>query len=135
MTLIVGIKCEEGIVIAADSRVTLGVVTPTAGQDTTKLEIIENNVIVGISGHVGLGQKLLLSMEGNWTKVTGSKTSPIEARNIIRNKMWAQIEPEMKTAAISKVLFGEQAVGSAVCHTLIALPLQGKIPTLLVYDQ
>jgi 20S proteasome alpha/beta subunit len=69
VTIIVGIRCEEGIVIAADSRATMGVLgQETTRQDVqTKIEIPQNHpVILGFSGNVGLSQKILLALSSEW---------------------------------------------------------------------
>jgi len=52
MTIMVGIRCEEGIVMAADSRATMGILgKETTRQDIeTKIEIPQNQpVIIGFS--------------------------------------------------------------------------------------
>ena len=135
MTLIVGIKCKEGIVVAADSRVTMGALgQSTTGQDITKLEIPHDGVIVGISGPVGLGQRMMASLSSSWEQFMGSKTDILKARNQIGSLMWTQIEPEMKKAAVAIQVLGQQvAMQSSVCSSLIALPIQGQ-PVLLQYD-
>jgi len=60
MTLIIGIKSSDGIVIGADSAATISTPTgqPTVKQDVKKLEIISSNIIIGNSGQVGFCQKL-----------------------------------------------------------------------------
>lgn len=62
MTLIVGIKCADGVVMGADGAATLG--NPVVGQATvtqpvSKLHIVDNRILMGGSGAVGLSQLYL----------------------------------------------------------------------------
>lgn len=59
MTLIVGIKSKEGIVLAADGAATLGSMgNRTVIQSVKKLSTIQDKIIVGVSGSVGLSQRI-----------------------------------------------------------------------------
>ena len=58
MTLLVGIQCTDGLVIAADSASTFGAAgTMTINHPVRKIAIIRNEVIVAGTGQVGLGQR------------------------------------------------------------------------------
>ena len=52
MTLIIGIKCADGVVLASD-----GAVTGTTTQQTKKLNTINGCIVIGSSGPVGLSQR------------------------------------------------------------------------------
>ena len=68
LTLIVGIKCTDGVVLGADGAATLGVMgTPTVRQAVKKLTIIDRQVVVGVSGPVGLAQRFTNEVEALWT--------------------------------------------------------------------
>ncbi len=137
MTLIVGIKCAEGIVIAADSRATLGGIGGmTSSQNVTKLERPKENVILAISGSVGLGQRISLALNGHWEHIMGSKNDILDARNEIRETIWREVEPEINHAVAAIPLIGlDKALPSAWCDALIALPLPIKgEPRLLCYN-
>jgi 20S proteasome alpha/beta subunit len=59
MTLIVGILCKEGVVVGADGAASLGVLGQmTAMQPVKKLSLLHNCMIVGVSGSVGLSQRI-----------------------------------------------------------------------------
>ena len=67
MTLIVGIKSRDGIVMGADGGATLGdIPQTTVMQPIKKLEIISESVVIGTSGHVGLGQQFRAAIEKVW---------------------------------------------------------------------
>jgi hypothetical protein len=58
MTILVGIRCKDGVVIGTDSSVTFGTMGGrTIEQAARKLEILEGCIIVAGTGQVGLGQR------------------------------------------------------------------------------
>ncbi len=58
MTAVVGILCNDGVVIGSDSSSTFTQLTrPTIEQKTKKVHIIDNRVIVAGTGQMGLGQR------------------------------------------------------------------------------
>ena len=68
MTLVVGIRCTDGVVIGTDSAVTFG-----TGQHSTieqplrqKIDIIESHIIVAGTGQVGLSQRFVDIVEQHW---------------------------------------------------------------------
>ena len=70
MTSIVGILCQDGVVVGADSSVTIA---PVAGhslieQPFEKIDIIENHVILVGTGQVGLGQRFRAVVQKAWPK-------------------------------------------------------------------
>lgn len=135
MTAIIGIQCQDGIVVGSDSIATLGTLgRRTAAQQVHKLEIIKDRMIVGVSGFVGLGQKIIIELEEIWNDKL-SKNEILAAREIIRSSLWNHVRPELEAASVSAKVIGHQAAaGSAICETLIGAPIQ-KNPTLLLYDQ
>ncbi|MEN6518613.1 MAG: hypothetical protein ABFC38_10530 [Methanospirillum sp.] len=68
MTAIVGILCQDGIVIGTDSSATFSC-TPTIRtieQKTKKIEIIDKKIIVAGTGEVGLGQRFCNIVEDEY---------------------------------------------------------------------
>ena len=68
MTLIVGIRCSDGVVISSDSAMTFGV-----GRAHTivqpfrqKIEIIDDRVILAGTGSIGLGQRFADAIRESW---------------------------------------------------------------------
>ncbi len=58
MTVIVGVFCQDGIVIGADSASTFGNAgLPTIEQPIQKIDILDNRIILAGTGEVGLGQR------------------------------------------------------------------------------
>jgi len=135
MTLIIGIKCSDGVVVGADGAATLGSVhTHTVKQPVKKLSILKENVIVGVSGPVGLAQRIRNAIEELWSTVDIRKRKPVDAMVTIRHEIWKHIKVEMENAAVVRNVVGPSAAASAVTYTLVALPANDK-PVLLQFDQ
>jgi hypothetical protein len=70
MTAIVGILCQDGVVVGADSSVSLGPSAQyrTIEQPIEKIAIIGGSVIVAGTGAVGLGQRFQAIVAQKWSK-------------------------------------------------------------------
>ena len=85
MTLLVGIRCTDGVVIAADRAVTFGSPqSATISHLAKKVTVISDQVIVAGTGQVGLGQRFAHQTEQLWKSSSFGKT-PIEAVNKVAN--------------------------------------------------
>ncbi len=136
MTLIIGIRCTNGIVMAADGAATLGSLgTPTAQQKTVKkLRILQNKIIVGSSGHVGLGQRLEAVIDDGFgeNKFGGRAEKAI---GVMRELLWKIAGPEWDAAASAGRVVGQQVASmSAIATMMVALPLN-KRAELVQFDQ
>lgn len=135
MTLILGIKCRDGIVAGADGAATFATMEQmTIRQPVKKLNIIDGQMIVGISGPVGLGQRLAWKGEKLWRAGQITQKSPTEAMVAFRVAFWAQIAMELQVAGVANQTIGSIARRSALTTTVIALPL-GLTCRLFQFDQ
>lgn len=67
MTALVGIACDDGIVIGTDSSSTLSAgEIPTIEQKTKKLFCVADKVIMAVTGSVGLAQRFQAILERAW---------------------------------------------------------------------
>lgn len=74
MTILVGIKCKDGIIIGSDSSATFSAgQISTIEQTTKKIEILHNKIIVAGTGQIGLGQRYCDLVDRGYTdkKFTG----------------------------------------------------------------
>ena len=70
MTLLVGIKCEDGIVVAADRAVTFAAGgAPTISHLACKISVIENKMIIAGTGSVGGTQRFCETSQLVWTQI------------------------------------------------------------------
>lgn len=135
MTLIVGIKCEDGIVLGADGAATYATTSGirTAMQPTRKLEIIGEDVIFGLSGPVGLGQSYIHALRQQqaapgtaytlrWTKIG-------QARDGLRDLFWQHAKPAYEMSSIVGTAYGNpQYKAQEVAHqTVVAVPFGDQV--------
>ena len=58
MTIIIGVLCQDGVVVGTDSSATFGVSrVHTIEQPCKKIEIIDDHIIITGTGQIGLGQR------------------------------------------------------------------------------
>ena len=129
MTLIVGIKCTDGIVVGADGAATLGTATgsPTVIQPANKLHILQNRIIVGVAGQVGLGQLYRDQIESLWKdrKLGPGITLPQVQRRLCE-AIQRDAKPALERAASSVPFMGPNgAFILAATTTLVAMPVGG----------
>lgn len=137
MTLIVGILNEDGVVIASDGEATLGNLgLQTTSQQTKKLSIVQEKIIIGVSGPVGLGQLLTGEIDKIYSEGALSGKKPVEAMTIIAQRFRTHIFPELEAAQKAQVIngIGGTAGMSAITFTLLAIPVSDE-PCLLQFNQ
>ncbi|MFI4973242.1 MAG: hypothetical protein ACHP84_01740 [Caulobacterales bacterium] len=67
MTVLVGVKCSDGVVIGADGMITtVNGTVPLVQVNTGKIEVIDDEVIVAGSGATGLTQRFAGIARSNW---------------------------------------------------------------------
>jgi 20S proteasome alpha/beta subunit len=82
MTLLVGIRCKDGVVVAADQTVTFGV-SPgnfTIAHKAQKVRVVSKSLIVAGTGHVGGAQRFVETTQRTWDQVAGANknNSPMD---------------------------------------------------------
>lgn len=68
MTILIGVLCQDGVVVGADSSATFGAGPQykTIEQKCKKIEVVEEKVIVAGTGQVGLGQRFNYVVQEYW---------------------------------------------------------------------
>ena len=121
--------------MGSDGAATLGSFEHyTARQPTPKLSVIDDSLIFGMSGPVGLGQRLHGCIEMLWKE--RQKTWPLQLPlllDLFRSNLWRFIEPEYRAAAVAQQCLGPAASTSARCQSILALPIQDQ-PFLIQFD-
>ena len=135
MTLIVGIRCEDGLVVGADGIATLGAMgRPTVQQPCKKLRKISDSIIIATSGPVGLAQIFSGTLEDLWNNNKLVNKAPHEAMAMLRDSFWAHAEKEFKAAQVTAPVLGQVSLESAVSSSLIAMPIKRQ-PCLIQFNQ
>jgi 20S proteasome alpha/beta subunit len=139
MTVIVGIRCQDAVVLGADSQVSYQtrLLQPTIKQHDEKLYVIGENAVLGVSGSVSLGQRYNSELTG---RVKGSgnrmkyKDVPTAMRDLAK-ALWKHAGDSWERAGVTAKTIGEARAHLEVAHdTLIALPVQDE-PCLLGFSQ
>lgn len=127
MTLIIGIKCKDAIVVGADGAATLGntVGLQTALQPVTKLEIIGSEIVFGLSGPIGLGQLHLDRIEKAAPQLR-NLDGPAACRRI-RSELLQDVKVSLEVAALAGQVMGANSRLDVIHQTLVALATKGKL--------
>lgn len=133
MTLIIGFKCSDGLVVGADSGATMGDVSGlrTIMQPMTKLQLAADKAIVGVSGPVGLGQLYVDCVERIHTEFRDKDISWICRR--LRDEFRKDVEIALRMAAMAIQILGASARAGAITTTLVALAARDG-PHLVQFD-
>jgi 20S proteasome alpha/beta subunit len=120
MTLLVGVLCSNGAVIAADRQLTHGAMGAlTVGQAATKVHILDKKILFGSSGHVGLGQQLLACIQKKRKELETYAYHQLIVD--IQKDMRTIVDPAWQTATKAAQIVGAQvALQDCVCHSLFA---------------
>ncbi len=134
MTLIVGILCKDGVVMASDSAATFGTFgRPTIGQqDVRKLIQLNDHILYASTGAVGISQVIGDTINQLWeAKTFIGKKSPESVMDTIGKKINAVVAPYLQVGQWQHAITGD-AQGS-LCKSIIAMPVDHK-PYLFNFD-
>jgi hypothetical protein len=114
MTVLVGIKCKDGVVIGSDGAATFsnGQVS-TIQQPTKKIRIIRNKFILAGTGSIGLGQRF------------GEAVEQATLQNALANK--SGIAAAVAIAGVAKGDFARTSVRAGQYGALMAFPTNGGL--------
>lgn len=116
MTLIIGIKCQDGVVLGADGAATFGAFGQMTIRQPVKNKLkIDGQLVVGVSGPVGLGQRIAGEISKLWGKGIFSNNNAVDALTAARESIVPHIERETNIAR-----FFAQSIPSAMQNALIA---------------
>lgn len=114
--------------MGADGAATLGALGQhTVTQPVKKLSVVANSVILGVSGSVGLGQRIGGTVNKLWDdrKFTGASFEVMQA---VREAFAPVLMPEIRYATDAAKLVGQgAALPSAIALTLLAVPVQRQL--------
>jgi len=137
VSLIVGIRCTDSVVLAASGPETMPSedgLAP-ARQWAKKVRVIGGSAVLGVSGHDGLAQEMALSLERSLDDIVPSDTAEDLLRSTIRDALAAPIQ---RTVAIHRTLQGLPGYGITsneyvLSQSMVAIPV-GESVRLYVQD-
>jgi predicted proteasome-type protease len=128
MTLIVGIRCSDGVVIATDSDATYaaGHQVTIGQQPMSKIRVIADQVILATTGSVGMSQLFEHAIDSEWR---GGKVpkEPADAMNHLGLKIQQVALPYLQASHPAAALVGNQAAaGPVICKSILAIPIKNE---------
>lgn len=135
MTLIVGILCSDGVVMASDSAATFSTVWgDTIRQSMTKLQVIaDEHLLVGYSGAVGISQLITQTLNDMWSQKTLARLPAPQWMSAISQQIVKVSEHLRVTASQAGPRVSPYEVMETHCHTLLAGSPQEK-PCLIRFN-
>jgi hypothetical protein len=130
VTVIVAWKCNDGVVVGADSAATLG----SGGQTTvkescSKLEVIKNALVLGVSGPVSLAQKYEQAFQSipdpDFAALCGRPCA--DAVSTLSGVLWSHAAPAYQRAGHVTQMTGNRAYLQDAEHsTVMALRINDE---------
>jgi 20S proteasome alpha/beta subunit len=119
VTLLVGVLCSNGAVIAADRQASHGAMgQPTVGQSVTKVQVLHGAALYATSGHKGLGQQLCAVVDG---KQPEFKNQRYDANIVkLQEALRPLVNNALNTAGLATRVIGNAAVADSWCGGLLA---------------
>ena len=104
MTILVGLLCEDGVVIGSDSSATFvsSGQQKTIEQPTKKVEVINGRAIIAGSGGVGLCQRFHAIVTQYWNDGRNKRKTPIE----VGKELCTDSINDFKSTFVQKLDFG-----------------------------
>jgi Proteasome subunit len=135
VTLLVGVLCSNGVVIAADRQATHGAMgQQTVGQAVTKVQVIHDEALYATSGHKGLGQQLCAIVEGKQPEFKNQGYD----RNIVKLQEAFRpiIDAGFKTASHAAGVIGHNVAASdCMCGGLLAAGFKDGLKLIEITPQ
>lgn len=132
MTLIVGIRCTDGVVIGADGAITVGNIV----EPIRKLHLIEQEVIMGVSGPLTLSQFYTDRVKTLWSGQTKPAPSMglVEIQRRLQSAIFEDAQRAIQLATLLKPLIGDaNSYRMADSASLLAVPARCR-PELIQCD-
>ena len=120
MTLLVGVLCKNGTVIAADRQATHGALgQSTVGQSVTKVQVINGEALYATSGHKGLGQQLCAIVDSKQPEFKNQGYDRVIAK--LQESLRPIIDAGFQTAThAGRVVGNNIAANDCICGGLLA---------------
>jgi len=136
VSLIVGIRCTDSLVLAASGPATMpsedGL--PPARQWSKKLRVVGGQAVLGVTGHDGLAQEMALSLERSLAEPDERESADDVLRGKLRDALAA---PVQRTVAIHRTLQGLPGFGITsneyvISQSLLAIPFRNSLRLFLL---
>ena len=127
MTLIIGVKCRDGIVIGSDSLETFG--TDIEQEVSNKIDFLAKDSLIASAGAVGLSQLIKDKLRSSWETVQNQE-DVYSARILLEELIWSEIKRAMDHVSEAQEFLQEDLIPTVLTSSLLAFLLKGT-PRLL----
>jgi len=137
VSLIIGIKCSDGIIVGADSAATFGgIAQDTIRQTARKIHVVDGRAIIGCSGLAGLGQRylgelkeMLAQEDCDYTKLPAYRLMVV-----IQQRFTDATQETMQSLALARRYSELGLLNAGLAGTLVAMKSAGEL-ALFSFDQ
>ncbi len=130
MTLIIGVKCRDGVVIGSDSLETFG--TDIEQEVSNKIEFLARDSLIASAGAVGLSQMIKEKLRSSWENVQNIDDT-YSARLLLEDLVWSEVRRAMIHAREAQEFLDEDLSSTVLTSALVVFPLHGS-PLLLRFN-
>lgn len=133
MTVVVGILCKDGVVMASDSAATFGSagVLTIGQQEVQKIQRLNESILYGSTGAVGMSQLICDKLKGLWSDKKFASKNCDDVMDIIGKTIVSTLGPYLQSANWVRPLTGDSA--TSLCKSLVAMPVN-RVPMLYQFD-
>jgi 20S proteasome alpha/beta subunit len=137
MTLLIGILCSDGAVIAADKQATHGALgMMTVGQQITKISAISGSVLFASSGYHGMSQQFEAVITPWVGEEYFTKNGYPIAINRVQQAFRPIVEGAFKTAQSAAPILGHQAAqADCICGSIFAAAFKDGMKVVEITPQ
>jgi len=135
VTLLVGVLCSNGVVIAADRQATHGALgQQTVGQSVTKVQVLGGQALYATSGHKGLGQQLGAVVDAKHQEFKNQSYHAHITK--LQEALRKVTDPAFTTAKLAAGVVGHNAAASdAICGGLLAAGFKDGLKLIEITPQ
>ena len=128
MTLIVGILCRDGVVMASDSAATYSAsgMSTIGQQTTTKVRPLKNSILYSSTGAVGMSQIIADGIETLWASLRKNNPSPAQVMEAISKDIHQRCQHLFHSAAMLGQAGMRHVQNDVACRSLVAMPVLGR---------
>ncbi|MGH7720250.1 MAG: hypothetical protein ACREON_15580 [Gemmatimonadaceae bacterium] len=120
MTLVVGILCKDGVVMASDSAATFGTsgIHTIGQQEVQKVQVLNDHILYSATGAVGISQLIADKLKAMW-KELARLNSPEDVMDKIGKAILSIVGPYLQGAQYLRPFGGDGHFDLQVARRLI----------------
>jgi len=136
VSLVIGLKCSNGIIVGADSAATFGgLMRETIRQTARKIHVVDDRVLIGCAGLVGLGQRYMGELHEMLSEDRDYSTLPPYRLMAHLQQLFTDATQEtMQSLALAKRFSELGVLNAGLAGTIVAMKSAGEL-ALFSFDE